>query len=125
MECPRCLVRLEEISIEELPLNECPSCRGVWFDFTEFERLLGMGRGGLEVLGGSRLDPEKSAPEQGKLYCPRCEGHLVKVRGTLDPEVTLLGCLSCYGRWVDGNEILRLKRTTLLTKLGRVLRKVW
>ena len=125
MECPRCLRQLGEIRIEELPLNECPGCRGVWFDFTEFERLLGMGRRGLDVLDVSRLSPEEASGEQEKLYCPRCEGHLVKVRSTLDPEVTLLGCLSCYGRWIDGNELLRLKRKGLLTKLGHVFKKVW
>ncbi len=125
MECPRCGFRLREIPLDDLRLDECAHCGGVWFDFTELERLLVMDRGTLDDLAGGRMSVRGMSANQEKLYCPQCEFRLVRVRSGVDPDLTLHGCLSCYGRWVDGEEMSRIKRKSLLVKLGRVLKKVW
>ena len=125
MECPRCRVSLDEIEMDDFALDRCSRCGAVWFDFMELERTMGMGRAALKALTVPRFYRGEEGLKQEKLYCPRCEAHLVRVRSTLDPDLTLLGCLSCYGRWVERDEIARVKRKTLLTKVRRVVEKIW
>ena len=39
MKCPRCDGTLKEIFIEEVPLDTCDKCAGVWLDSGEMEKL--------------------------------------------------------------------------------------
>src|ERR1700741_786898 len=39
MKCPRCDGALEEIFIEEVALDTCDKCAGVWLDSGEMEKL--------------------------------------------------------------------------------------
>ena len=39
MKCPRCDGTLKEIFIEEVPLDTCDTCAGVWLDSGEMEKL--------------------------------------------------------------------------------------
>ena len=39
MKCPRCDGMLKEIFIEEVPLDTCDTCAGVWLDSGELEKL--------------------------------------------------------------------------------------
>src|SRR5262245_38077754 len=37
--CPKCGQRLEERVINEVTVDECPGCEGLWFDKGEYESL--------------------------------------------------------------------------------------
>ena len=39
MKCPRCDGTLKEIFIEEVPIDTCDKCAGVWLDSGELEKL--------------------------------------------------------------------------------------
>jgi len=39
MKCPRCDGTLKEIFIEEVPIDTCDTCAGVWLDSGEMEKL--------------------------------------------------------------------------------------
>ena len=39
MKCPRCDDKLEERKFEEVSIDNCDKCGGVWLDSLEFERL--------------------------------------------------------------------------------------
>ena len=39
MKCPRCDGTLKEIFIEEVPIDTCDQCAGVWLDSGELEKL--------------------------------------------------------------------------------------
>ena len=39
MRCPKCGMQLEEIAYEDIRLDKCPTCEGVWLDTGELERL--------------------------------------------------------------------------------------
>jgi hypothetical protein len=39
MRCPKCGMQLEEIALEDIRLDKCPACEGVWLDNGELERL--------------------------------------------------------------------------------------
>ena len=39
LKCPRCDGELKEIFIEEVPIDTCDKCAGVWLDSGEMEKL--------------------------------------------------------------------------------------
>ena len=45
--CPRCSAQLEERDHQNIKLDVCPKCNGVWFDSGELEMVLHTPRGEL------------------------------------------------------------------------------
>lgn len=37
MNCPKCEVRLNEVFLQEVPIEQCPQCDGLWLDSGEFD----------------------------------------------------------------------------------------
>jgi len=121
MNCPRDGVRLQEVKVDELVLDRCPSCEGVWFDFGVLERVLSRDAKTVEETLMER--PAASMPRAEDLSCPRCGDVLIRMRGT-DEGVTYYGCLTCYGRWLDGSDMARLLRRSLLAKFERLFERL-
>jgi Zn-finger nucleic acid-binding protein len=57
MRCPKCGEKLEEITFQEIQVDRCPGCGGVWLDPGELERLnTKESQGWLASLWRSRAD---------------------------------------------------------------------
>ena len=55
LQCPRCDGKLVEITFEEVQIDRCKKCNGVWLDAGELERLTKReGAGWLSRLWGSQ-----------------------------------------------------------------------
>ena len=60
MKCPRCeTTTLDERDRDGITVDACPSCRGLWLDRGELEKLIARATRELEELSGSRA----AAPE--------------------------------------------------------------
>jgi len=121
MNCPRDGTRLEEVKVEELVLDRCQSCGGAWFDFGVLERVLSRDARTVE----ERLveHPPAPMPQVEHLSCPRCGDVLIRMRGS-DARVTYYGCLTCYGRWLDGSQMARLLKRSLLAKFQKLFERL-
>ena len=121
MNCPRDGATLREVRIDEVVLDRCPVCGGVWFDFALLERVVIR-----ESRSLKKLMPEKDPPEEPDseyLTCPRCSDVLIRMRGDMEPR-KYYGCLTCYGRWLDGEEIERIIGSSLLAKCQRLFEEL-
>lgn len=49
--CPKCAVALAEAEVENVKIDRCPQCNGVWLDAGELEQLQQVNRG-RGVSGG-------------------------------------------------------------------------
>lgn len=47
LQCPRCDGKLEEIRYEEVLIDRCNKCHGVWFDAGELDQVVGKEEGGF------------------------------------------------------------------------------
>jgi len=116
VECPKCpSVALGVESVEGIEIDRCPSCRGIWFDCLELEKLLEADPRPLlkedarfEVLPGA---------EGPRISCPRCKTYLIKLNSRIRPGTVLDSCTICHGTWVDAGELARLTRTDFLGRL--------
>jgi len=101
------------VDVEDLTVSRCPLCGGIWFDFALMERVLSLETRTLKRLlleGGS---PEM--PDEEYLVCPRCSDVLLHMRSEDQPG-KYYACLTCYGRWMDGHEMTRIAKRSLLVR---------
>ena len=50
MQCPRCDGRLHEVAFENVRIDRCDKCRGIWLDAGELEQLRGGEQGSANKL---------------------------------------------------------------------------
>ena len=117
MKCPRCDTDLDEVKFQEIVIDQCRACAGIWFDFAELERILSRDAHAMRrLLPDEGLPP---VPDVDILPCPRCDDTLIRM--WIEPEhVRYYTCLTCYGRWLDGSEIQRIAGRSLAIKFERL-----
>lgn len=102
-QCPLCRTGMAEFTVDELVLDRCESCEGVWFDAKElrdYGRRMGLGR--FRRHGG-----KSKASADPNLPCPSCAD------ASLTPtkkEIAMYGCSSCDGRFIGGARMKVLER---------------
>ena len=100
MKCPRCRSDLIVVETEDVELDWCPACNGVWFDGGEIEILLARDTPVNELFG---LPPTRETEQDRS--CPRCRRRLAKVGlGSTVLDV----CPDNHGIWFDAGELKAL-----------------
>lgn len=112
MICPACGKVALIVEYENIELDYCPACHGVWFDAGELDILLeaaGLGddRAFLTGLAGlSEADiTEKKRP------CPMCRHKMKKVNTGGDRKIITDICTRGHGIWFDGGEVSSLVKS--------------
>ena len=106
MKCPKCKSEtLVGHKIDEVAVDRCSACDGIWFDAQELIQLLaedakqvaslrrGSGHEGLDGIRG---------------VCPHDAGELLRVYSAVDKSVIIDACPDCRGIWLDGGEFEKL-----------------
>lgn len=104
LHCPACGGQLEAGWHDDVELDECRSCFGLWFDKGELEKLTARQELPRRLLRRLRAVPQGLRPE-GTRLCPRCSELLTAtpVKG-----VTVDLCGHCQGLWLDQGELEKL-----------------
>ena len=110
MRCVKCGGELKRLRIDEIEVDQCGVCEGIWFDFDELEKVLGKRH--LEAL---KSDAAKAVDYDSRpAPCPRCGG-VGKMTPVVEPgkNIRIDTCKICYGKWLDGGELRKLKEASL------------
>ncbi len=102
MKCPACNKILFTIEYEEVELDYCGACHGIWLDTDELDLLLGD-----HALTAGFLDSGDPAAIKGETtrYCPICDSPMRKlVTGGAKP-VVHDACPKGHGTWFDQDEL--------------------
>ena len=128
MDCPKCIGKLGKITIslneayksgkikgkgvtEELELDQCFVCKGVWFDSGELDKYMNEG---VTVIDSPPIDSQIKNDQDKKIgKCPRCGVDMIKKEAPKDSSVTIDFCQQCNGVWLDNTEIDRLEKANL------------
>ena len=112
MRCPACKSTLVVVEREEIELDWCISCRGLWFDEGELE-LLGEKTG--RILDVADLSRSATSTVKGHRRCPRCPRRMQQLELPIPsgPAIVIDTCLR-HGFWLDRGEL-----GALLTHLGK------
>jgi len=99
------------VEYQNIELDYCNSCKGVWFDSGELELLLKLQ--GLEepkAFFDGILNSQEAASSEKKRNCPICGHKMKKTAIGGQPEILIDICRDKHGLWFDGGEVTQLIR---------------
>jgi uncharacterized protein len=101
--CPVCSEPLIVVERQQIELDYCLWCRGLWFDAGELALL-------AETLGRPPTLPEGVVLGEGETAerprpCPRCDAAMEKVAMGTTPRVVVDRCRKEHGLWFDHGEL--------------------
>jgi len=109
MKCPACSEMMIVVEHENIELDYCTSCSGVWFDAGELALLLeGMLLEGSSLSLDSILTSPEARSAEKKRRCPICGTKMKKATVGRDPEVLIDACPRGDGLWFDSGEVGQL-----------------
>lgn len=104
MECPVCKEPMIVLEYQEIEVDYCVECHGVWLDSGELELLFGDRAlaEGFMTAG----NPAQHAPGEKSRPCPECDAPMEKeTTGGAEP-VTYDYCKAGHGMWFDQGELV-------------------
>ena len=129
MNCPKCPGKLKKELIENVPIDYCWVCEGIWFDRDELEQVIQKDSRDFDFidLGRKNFDGKEIKDLEKNLdikegTCPKCADGTLLVRKEYkdNKDVNVDVCPKCLGVWLDGGEILRLRKRFLVDIKGRL-----
>ena len=103
--CPKCHGSMETLSFEEIEIDRCTNCRGIFFDICEHED--------LAKLAHEKFDEKPIGTQHGKsamdairdIECPRCgDVKMLKLVAIGQSDVQYEKCPLCSGVYFDAGE---------------------
>ena len=103
MDCPVCKVAMITCQLEEVEVDYCPDCGGIWLDAGELEELLDDTARAKELLASFK--PAKDCAEKRR-KCPICLKKMEKILVGPDESAKLIDrCKKGDGLWFDRGEL--------------------
>ena len=106
MNCPKCRTEsLRRETYENIEVDRCPVCRGIFLDSGELSALLGKGLGQVaDTLAFSAMSDIMDAVEA---HCPKCDQLMTPSTGPSDVRVDR--CEGCGAVFLDEGELATLQ----------------
>jgi len=115
MECPKCNAAMNEITVDtlggEVVIDQCTSCKGLWFDNGEAEQLKSSWMSDFLDSGDPRIG--KTYNRVRDIQCPRCSKTMKKVNDAKQTHLQYEVCPE-HGMFMDAGEFTDYKHETLL-----------
>jgi len=103
MDCPVCKVAMITCQLEEVEVDYCLDCAGIWLDAGELEELLDDTARAKDLLASFK--PAKNCTEKLR-KCPICLKKMEKILVGPDASAQLIDrCKRGDGLWFDGGEL--------------------
>lgn len=120
MKCPKCDAPMQPIQHQEVEVDRCTGCGGLWFDAFEHEDL--RERGGAEGIDAGSVNPGTAV--QGRPCCPRCSKPMFGMVVAAQPHIAYESCGLCHGAYFDAGEFHDFCEETLEEKLREQWRRL-
>jgi hypothetical protein len=115
MKCPSCKNPMLVLELNQVEIDYCESCGGVWLDSGE-----------LELIAGSSGNPPASTPadksnRKSDIKCPKCRIKMIEVYLEEGAGATVDRCTRGHGLWFDGGELAAVLEAQNLAGGNRIL----
>ena len=119
MDCPVCkesaMITLE---LNEVEIDYCIVCHGIWLDAGELELLLGEPQKAKTLLNSFKVDTRAT---EKKRKCPICDKKMQKVVvGSSRPTLLIDKCRRGDGLWFDKGELHEIFERAQLDKDNKI-----
>ncbi len=126
-DCPKCLGKLEEKTTENIKVDVCWVCEGMWFDKGELDKVLASDSKNFKLidLGSKEFDGKEMSEMAGELdkklgKCPHCSEQMIKKPYEENKSVNVDVCPKECGIWLDGGEIHSLRNRTEVNRRAKI-----
>ena len=118
MDCPVCKNAMITFELEEVEVDYCTTCAGIWLDAGELELLLGSSEQAEQLLNSFKID--KNCTEKAR-KCPICLKKMQKILvGDSKPTLLLDKCPKDDGLWFDKGELQDVISRATLDKANKI-----
>ncbi len=103
MNCPVCKNAMITLQLEDVEIDYCTDCGGIWLDTGELEQLLNEPEKAKHLLDSFRIDSESG---ESVRKCPICDKKMQKIIvGSSKPILLIDKCRRGDGLWFDKGEL--------------------
>ena len=118
MDCPVCKNAMITLELEDVEIDHCTDCGGIWLDAGELELLLGNPEQAEQLLGSFKIDSECSEKPR---KCPICDKKMQKIIiGLSKPTLLIDKCARGHGLWFDKGELRDIFNRAKLDKDNKI-----
>ncbi|MEP0854138.1 MULTISPECIES: zf-TFIIB domain-containing protein [Cyanophyceae] len=125
IQCPKCLGSLEQIVYAAVEVDRCITCKGIWFDSLEVEKLKAIKGSESLDIGDPQTGSELNSCT-GEVNCPICNEKMLRMVDIDRHRIWYEKCRICNGVWLDAGEFKNFKDNFksqgLVGKFNKVLR---
>jgi Zn-finger nucleic acid-binding protein len=108
------------LELEDVEIDYCTDCGGIWLDAGELELLLGEPGEAEHLLGSFKID-SRSAESVRK--CPICDKKMQKIiAGASAPALLIDKCRKGDGLWFDTGELHDIAGRAQLDKDNKIMK---
>jgi Zn-finger nucleic acid-binding protein len=98
MKCPKCDGQLTEEKLDNILVNRCNRCSGIWLDYPELSQIEDTVWSDEESKGELEFNEHP-----GNQKCPKCDSLMVKFNYRYS-DLVLDTCPNMHGFWLDNGE---------------------
>jgi Zn-finger nucleic acid-binding protein len=125
MLCPVCKDPMIVLELDQIEIDFCSSCEGIWLDAGEFELLLETEEDRVKL--SSMLIEDNSVKEKS-YRCPICNKKMSKVFVSEERKILIDKCKKSHGLWLDKGElksVIELSSENKESKVINLLRQMF
>lgn len=108
MNCPRCNSNLSTTEIQNITIEMCPSCDGLWLDKFEITKILNCESDSIkssEIAAALEKDKNINNTENKSIKCPACSSEMTNTSYMFNNNINVDLCPKCFGIWLDDGEL--------------------
>lgn len=117
MNCPVCDEPMIVLELDNVEIDHCISCCGIWLDAGELELLLESAEEKNDLLSSFEVD---SKSKEKKRKCPICLKKMNKILCGADKRVLIDKCPRNDGIWFDKGELKEVIRIASLDRKNKI-----
>ena len=102
MLCPVCKEPMVVLELNEIEIDFCTGCSGIWLDAGELELMFDTEAESKNLIESLHEDPDH--PER-QYKCPICNKKMTKVHVGDEKEILIDKCKKDHGLWFDEGEL--------------------
>jgi len=116
--CPKCRATMAPVTFEEITVDRCTGCGGLWFDVMEQRRL--KDRPGSEAIDTAPTTATATSPPAAKMICPCCNVPMTRLKDVDRRDIEYEYCTICNGAFFDGGEFRHYKDSSFLGSIRHI-----
>jgi len=118
VDCPVCKNAMIALELQEVEVDYCTACGGIWLDAGELELLLGNAQNAEQLLNSFKTDSHSTEKPR---KCPICLKKMKKIIvGPSTPTLLIDKCTRGDGLWFDKGELRDILNRAKLDKDNKI-----